>query len=98
LGNSGAAVDSLSGLFGRVVATCQSQFAVIGQVFPSPLVPRVMRLLLHRILSDPVYGVQARVEGVLSPPPPSEPLPLADYLNCLCTVEQKTAALFDMLK
>ncbi len=41
---------------------------------------------------------QARVEQVLSPQAPMEPLPLADYLNCLCTVEQQTAALFGMLK
>lgn len=41
---------------------------------------------------------QARVEQVLSPQPPQEPLPLADYLNCLCTVEQQTSALFGMLK
>jgi hypothetical protein len=41
---------------------------------------------------------QARVEQVLSPPPPLDPLPLPDYLNCLCMVEQQTMALFDMLK
>ncbi|CAN0427568.1 unnamed protein product, partial [Discosporangium mesarthrocarpum] len=98
VGNSAAASDSLSSLFGRVVSTCQSQFSIIGRAFPPPMVPRVTRLLLQRILSDPVYGVQARVEAVLSPPPPVEPLPLADYLNCLCTVEQKTGALFEMLK
>lgn len=41
---------------------------------------------------------QARVEQVLVPQPPMDPLPLADYLNCLCTVEQQTTALFGMLK
>lgn len=51
---------SLSGLFRRVVSVCQSQFAVIGQVFPPPLVAKVTRLLLQRILNDPVYGVQVR--------------------------------------
>lgn len=38
------------------------------------------------------------MEQVLSPQAPMEPLPLPDYLNCLCTVEQQTAALFGMLK
>eukprot|EP00752_Nemacystus_decipiens_P010830 g9629.t1 len=95
---SAASAGSLSGLFRRVVTVCQNQFAVIGKVFPPPLVAKVTRLLLSRILNDPVYGVQARVEQVLSPQPPMEPLPLPDYLNCLCTVEQQTAALFGMLK
>eukprot|EP00904_Undaria_pinnatifida_P003770 jgi/Undpi1/13394/HiC_scaffold_8.g03053.m1 len=95
---SAASTGSLSGLFRRVVTVCQNQFAVIGQVFPPPLVAKVTRLLLQRILNDPVYGVQARVEQVLVPQPPMDPLPLADYLNCLCTVEQQTAALFGMLK
>ncbi|CBN78181.2 conserved unknown protein (Partial), partial [Ectocarpus siliculosus] len=98
MGQSTASEGSLSGLFRRVVTVCQNQFAVIGQVFPPPLVAKVTRLLLSRILNDPVYGVQARVEQVLSPQAPMEPLPLADYLNCLCTVEQQTAALFGMLK
>ncbi|CAM9479806.1 unnamed protein product, partial [Ectocarpus sp. 4 AP-2014] len=98
MGQSTASEGSLSGLFRRVVTVCQNQFAVIGQVFPPPLVAKVTRLLLSRILNDPVYGVQARVEQVLSPQAPVEPLPLADYLNCLCTVEQQTAALFGMLK
>ncbi|CAN0144396.1 unnamed protein product, partial [Pylaiella littoralis] len=95
---SSASAGSLSGLFRRVVTVCQNQFSVIGQVFPPPLVAKVTRLLLSRILNDPVYGVQARVEQVLLPQAPMEPLPLADYLNCLCTVEQQTAALFGMLK
>eukprot|EP00903_Cladosiphon_okamuranus_P022367 g20571.t1 len=95
---SAASAGSLSGLFRRVVTVCQNQFAVIGKVFPPPLVAKVTRLLLSRILNDPVYGVQARVEQVLSPQAPMEPLPLPDYLNCLCTVEQQTAALFGMLK
>ncbi|CAN0373177.1 unnamed protein product, partial [Hapterophycus canaliculatus] len=98
MGQSLASEGSLSGLFRRVVTVCQNQFGVIGQVFPTPLVAKVTRLLLSRILNDPVYGVQARVEQVLSPQAPMEPLPLADYLNCLCTVEQQTAALFGMLK
>lgn len=42
--------------------------------------------------------MKARVEQVLSPQAPIDPLPLPDYLNCLCTVEQQTAALFGMLK
>lgn len=68
-GQSGAAAGSLSALFRRVVSVCQSQFVVIGQVFPQPLVAKVTRLLLQRILNDPVYGVQvgrgaARGEGL----------------------------------
>lgn len=59
-GQSGAAAGSLSALFRRVVNVCQSQFIVIGQVFPPPLVAKVTRLLLQRILNDPVYGVQVR--------------------------------------
>lgn len=59
-GQSGAAAGSLSALFRRVVNVCQSQFVVIGQVFPPPLVAKVTRLLLQRILNDPVYGVQVR--------------------------------------
>ncbi|CAM9358850.1 unnamed protein product [Chrysoparadoxa australica] len=90
--------DSLSGLFGRVVNVCSQEFALIGKLFPPSLVPKVTRLLLQRILNDPVYGIQARVENVLSPPAPIEPLPLPDYLNCLSMVEQQTMALFEMLK
>ncbi|CAM9682371.1 unnamed protein product, partial [Phaeothamnion confervicola] len=93
-----AAFGSLSGLFGRVIVVCQSEFGIIMRAFPAPLVPKVTKLLLQRILNDPVYGIQARVEAVLSPAPPGEPLPLPDYLNCLCTVEQQTMALFDLLK
>lgn len=58
---SAASAGSLSGLFRRVVTVCQNQFAVIGKVFPPPLVAKVTRLLLSRILNDPVYGVQVRV-------------------------------------
>lgn len=57
---SAASAGSLSGLFRRVVTVCQNQFAVIGKVFPPPLVAKVTRLLLSRILNDPVYGVQVR--------------------------------------
>ena len=66
MGQSTASEDSLSGLFRRVVTVCQNQFAVIGQVFPSPLVAKVTRLLLSRILNDPVYGVQVRSNSSLS--------------------------------
>lgn len=37
---------------------------MIGKVFPPPLVAKVTRLLLSRILNDPVYGVQVRWAGV----------------------------------
>lgn len=56
---------------------------------------------MHHIISICVLwhdNKKARVEQVLSPQAPMEPLPLPDYLNCLCTVEQQTAALFGMLK
>mmetsp|Transcript_6316 Transcript_6316/g.9453 ORF Transcript_6316/g.9453 Transcript_6316/m.9453 type:complete len:597 (-) Transcript_6316:737-2527(-) len=90
--------ESLSSLFGKVISVCQTEFPLITKVFPPIMAPKVTRLLLQRILNDPVYGIQVRVEQVLCPPPPSDPLPLSDYLDCLATVEQQTWALFDLLK
>ncbi len=68
-----------------MVSICQNQFAVIGQVFPPPLVAKVTRLLLSRILNDPVYGVQVGVVLAVPPPPPPPeaagvvPLRCADF-------------------
>jgi hypothetical protein len=89
--------DMLSDLFGRISALCQEQFMVIKAVFPRQTAVRITRLLVQRILNDPVVGIQMRVEDMLNPKPPKPSLPLADYLNALCMVHEKINALCDML-
>ena len=96
-GSAGSASDQLSSMFGAIHAVCSTHFRTIRRVFPPESVVRVTRMLVQRVLNDPLFGIQARVEEVLSPQPPQPPLPLVDYLDVLCMVHEKTTALFLML-
>ena len=54
-------------------------------MFPPFAVGRVTRQLIQRIFCDQAFGIQSRVDAVLSPRPPREPLGLGDYLDALTT-------------
>jgi hypothetical protein len=90
-------LDHLSNLFSIIDKVCREQFELIRQVFPPHTIARVTRLLVQRIFGDPAFGIQAKVDAILSPQPPSPPLPLADFLDALLTVREKLSALNLML-
>jgi hypothetical protein len=96
-GGAGTLMDHLSGLFTMINNVCQEQFSLIRKVFPPHTIARVTRLLIQRIFNDPAFGIQARVDGILCPAPPSQPLPLSDYLDALVTVREKLSALYLLL-
>ena len=91
-------VDTLSELFGTIRTVCREQFEIIRNVFPAAIVPQMSRTLIQRIYHDPAFGIQSRVESVLHPEAPLQPLPLPDYLESLLTVREKLAALYIILQ
>jgi hypothetical protein len=97
--NSGGIVltDHLSELFGNISLVCEEQFELIRKIFPFNTIAKVTRQLIQRIFCDPAFGIQARVDMVLVPKPPREPLTLPDYLDALTTVREKLSALYVML-
>eukprot|EP01031_Cornospumella_fuschlensis_P033224 gene33224-40198_t len=97
VGQSMHLLDVLSGLFATINEVCIEQFSLIQKVFPTYAVARVTRLLVMRVFSDPLFGIQARVDAILSPRPPTPPLPLPDYLDALVTVREKLNALYVLL-
>jgi hypothetical protein len=95
--NTANVTDQLSDLFGTISAVCQEQFTVIRLVFPAATVARITRLLIQRIFNDPLFGIQIRVDAVLSPRPPKPPLSLGEYIEALILVRQKLSSLYILL-
>ena len=95
--SSAGSVDYLSELFNHISAVCLEQFAIIRNIFPAWVVPKMTRVLIQRIYNDPAFGIQGRVDSVLHPKPPAPELPLPDYLESLLTVREKLAALYLIL-
>lgn len=85
-GPSNLVADNLSELFGTIGNVCEEQFDIIRKVFPTHSITRVTRLLIQRIFNDPAFGLQARVDAVLHPKPPLQPLPTSEFLDALMTV------------
>lgn len=92
--STGNVIDQLSELFGTISLVCQEQFTVIRMVFPENAVVRITRLLIQRIFNDPLFGIQKRVDELLSPRPV---LSLGDYIEALVLVRQKLSALYVLL-
>jgi len=92
--NNGNVIDQLSELFGTISLVCQEQFTVIRMIFPSSAVARITRLLIQRIFNDPLFGIQKRVDELLSPRPV---LSLGDYIEALILVRQKLSGLYLLL-
>lgn len=89
--------DQLSELFGTIGFVCQEQFAVIQMIFPFNHIGKVTRSLIQRIFCDPAFGIQTRIEGVLSPKSSSHSLELSDYIQALVIVRQKLTGLYYIL-
>lgn len=89
--------DHLSHLFGGIGRLCLEQSKVIALVFPPEIVDRLSRLLVGRIFHDPTFGLETKIEKVLRPKPPRQPLSPADYLESLGVVREKLSALETML-
>ena len=99
-GNGGGgddSLDSLSQLFGSIGSICQQQFSLIRNIFPQNVVAKITRILIQKIFTDPAFGIQTRVDAVLSPKPPWPALPLPEFLESLANVREKLAALFVIL-
>jgi hypothetical protein len=92
-----SSVDFLSQLFWTIGTLCTEQFAIIENIFPPPMVPKMTRTLIQRIYNDPAFGIQRRVDNVLHPRPPEQPLPLSEYLESLLAVREKLTALYLIL-
>jgi hypothetical protein len=101
--SSGNAVDDhLSALFGTISNMCRDHFLLIRQIFPAQFVARVTRLLIQRMFHDPAFGIQTRVELILSSKQQSGrnaqfQLNSQDYLDALCNVREKLTGLFTIL-
>lgn len=96
-GSGDDSLDSLSQLFGSIGSICQQQFSLIRDIFPRHVVAKITRILIQKIFTDPAFGIQARVDAVLSPKPPWPALPLPEFLESLANVREKLAALFVIL-
>jgi hypothetical protein len=91
------AQDSLSEHFGSIGRVCQQQFGLIRDIFPQHVVAKITRMLIQRIFTDSAFGIQSRVDAVLSPKPPLPQLSLSDYLDSLANVREKLSALYVIL-
>lgn len=60
--------DALSEFFGLVSSLCQEAFTLIRRVFPPTSLLKVTRMLIERMISDPVFGIQVRLADVLDVP------------------------------
>lgn len=60
-------MDHLSSLFSMINRLCLEQFAIIRNIFPYHIIAKITRNLIQRIFGDPAFGIQARVDAILSP-------------------------------
>jgi hypothetical protein len=108
--SGGAVEDHLSALFGTISNMCRDHFFLIREIFPTQFVARVTRLLIQRMFHDPAFGIQTRIELMLSSKLalmtgrqalsllPQQLLSASqDYLDALCNVREKLTGLFTIL-
>ena len=94
VGSSSMLVDKLSELFHSMSDICREQFTVIRRIFDPSIGTRLIRVLIGKFFDDPQFGLHFRIEMILNPHPPSQPLPPQEYLDALHTVREKLSGLY----
>ena len=90
--NSGnTLVEHLSELFVSISTICKEQFVIIRKVFPPDSAIKITRMLVQRIFNDPAFGLQTRVDMILYPKPPYQPLSSVEYLGTYATFLSRLA-------